>query len=62
MAVLEALSGRTCALVANHGMVATGPDLREAMRPAAQPSRPGPRLGKAREPIRVSASVQGPDC
>ena len=30
-AVLEALSGRTCALLANHGMVATGPDLREAM-------------------------------
>ncbi len=30
-AVLEALSGRHCALMANHGMVATGPDLREAM-------------------------------
>jgi L-fuculose-phosphate aldolase len=30
-AVLEALSGRACALLANHGMVATGPDLREAM-------------------------------
>jgi L-fuculose-phosphate aldolase len=30
-AVLDALSGRTCALLANHGMVATGPDLREAM-------------------------------
>jgi L-fuculose-phosphate aldolase len=30
-AVLEALSGRTCALIANHGMIATGPDLREAM-------------------------------
>jgi len=29
--VLEALSGRTCALIANHGMIATGPDLREAM-------------------------------
>jgi L-fuculose-phosphate aldolase len=30
-AVLEALSGRACALMANHGMVATGPNLREAM-------------------------------
>ncbi|HUZ90728.1 MAG TPA: class II aldolase/adducin family protein [Methylocella sp.] len=30
-AVLEALRGRTCALIANHGMIATGPDLREAM-------------------------------
>jgi L-fuculose-phosphate aldolase len=30
-AVLKALSGRTCALLANHGMVATGRDLREAM-------------------------------
>jgi|SRR5579875_284059 L-fuculose-phosphate aldolase len=30
-AVLEALRGRTCALLANHGMIATGPDLREAM-------------------------------
>src|SRR6202521_2787907 len=30
-AVLKALSGRACALLANHGMVATGPDLREAM-------------------------------
>jgi L-fuculose-phosphate aldolase len=30
-AVLEALNGRTCALLGNHGMVATGPDLREAM-------------------------------
>ncbi|WP_026608501.1 class II aldolase/adducin family protein [Methylocapsa acidiphila] len=29
--VLEALSGRTCALMANHGMVATGVDLREAL-------------------------------
>ena len=29
--MLEALSGRTCALLSNHGMVATGPDLREAM-------------------------------
>lgn len=30
-AVLKALRGRTCALLANHGMVATGRDLREAM-------------------------------
>jgi L-fuculose-phosphate aldolase len=30
-AVLEALSGRMCALLGNHGMVAAGPDLREAM-------------------------------
>ncbi|HET6375793.1 MAG TPA: class II aldolase/adducin family protein [Methylocella sp.] len=30
-AVLEALSGRTCALMANHGMVATGHDLRQAL-------------------------------
>lgn len=30
-AVLKALNGRTCALIANHGMVATGPDLRAAM-------------------------------
>jgi L-fuculose-phosphate aldolase len=30
-AVLKALSGRSCALLANHGMVATGRDLREAM-------------------------------
>jgi L-fuculose-phosphate aldolase len=30
-AVLEALSGRTCTLIANHGMIATGPDLREAL-------------------------------
>ncbi|HUI19831.1 MAG TPA: class II aldolase/adducin family protein [Methylocella sp.] len=30
-AALEALRGRTCALLANHGMIATGPDLREAM-------------------------------
>jgi L-fuculose-phosphate aldolase len=29
-AVLKALSGRNCALIANHGMVAAGPDLREA--------------------------------
>ena len=29
--VLAALEGRTCALLANHGMIATGPDLREAM-------------------------------
>lgn len=29
--VLEALRGRTCALLGNHGMVATGPSLREAM-------------------------------
>jgi L-fuculose-phosphate aldolase len=31
MAVLKALAGRSCALMANHGMVATGCDLREAM-------------------------------
>jgi L-fuculose-phosphate aldolase len=30
-AVLEALSGRACALLANHGMVATGRDLSEAL-------------------------------
>ncbi len=30
-AVLEALEGRACALLANHGMVATGPDLAEAL-------------------------------
>ncbi|HEY4846210.1 MAG TPA: class II aldolase/adducin family protein [Methylocella sp.] len=30
-AVLKALSGRACALLANHGMVATGHDLRAAM-------------------------------
>lgn len=30
-AVLEALEGRACALLGNHGMIATGPDLREAM-------------------------------
>jgi L-fuculose-phosphate aldolase len=30
-AVLKALSGRTCALLANHGMVATGQDLRAAL-------------------------------
>jgi L-fuculose-phosphate aldolase len=29
--VLEALSGRMCALLGNHGMVATGVDLREAL-------------------------------
>jgi L-fuculose-phosphate aldolase len=29
--VLEALEGRSCALMANHGMVATGTDLRQAM-------------------------------
>ncbi len=29
--VLEALEGRSCALMANHGMVATGADLRQAM-------------------------------
>lgn len=29
--VLEALEGRSCALMANHGMVATGSDLRQAM-------------------------------
>lgn len=29
--VLRALEGRTCCLLANHGMVATGPGLREAM-------------------------------
>jgi L-fuculose-phosphate aldolase len=31
VAVLEALADRSCALLANHGMIATGPDLREAM-------------------------------
>lgn len=30
-AVLKALTGRTCALLANHGMIATGQDLREAL-------------------------------
>jgi L-fuculose-phosphate aldolase len=30
-AVLESTERPTCALLANHGMVATGPDLREAM-------------------------------
>lgn len=30
-AVLEALTDRHCALLGNHGMIATGPDLREAM-------------------------------
>ena len=30
-ALLGALSGRMCALLGNHGMVATGPGLREAM-------------------------------
>jgi L-fuculose-phosphate aldolase len=30
-AVLEALVDRSCALLGNHGMIATGPDLREAM-------------------------------
>ena len=30
-AVLEALEGRACALLANHGMIATGPDLAEAL-------------------------------
>jgi L-fuculose-phosphate aldolase len=30
-AVLEALADRSCALLGNHGMIATGPDLREAM-------------------------------
>lgn len=29
--VLDALGGRTCALMANHGMIAIGGDLREAM-------------------------------
>ncbi|QBR70440.1 class II aldolase [Beijerinckiaceae bacterium] len=29
--VLEALADRSCALLANHGMIATGPDLREAL-------------------------------
>jgi L-fuculose-phosphate aldolase len=28
---LKALDGRTCCLLANHGMIATGPDLRKAM-------------------------------
>ncbi|WOJ91418.1 class II aldolase/adducin family protein [Methylocapsa polymorpha] len=31
VAVLEALADRACALLANHGMIATGQDLREAM-------------------------------
>jgi L-fuculose-phosphate aldolase len=30
-AALEALEGRACALLANHGMIATGPDLAEAL-------------------------------
>ncbi len=30
-AVLTVLSGRACGLLGNHGMVATGHDLREAM-------------------------------
>ncbi len=30
-AVLEALEDRTCALLANHGMIATGPNLEEAL-------------------------------
>jgi L-fuculose-phosphate aldolase len=30
-AALEALEGRTCCLLANHGMLATGPDLAKAM-------------------------------
>ena len=30
-AVLEAMEGRNCALLANHGMIATGPDLAEAL-------------------------------
>jgi L-fuculose-phosphate aldolase len=30
-AVLEAMDGRNCALLANHGMIATGPDLAEAL-------------------------------
>jgi len=30
-AVLEALAGRSCALLGNHGMIATGSDLAEAM-------------------------------
>ncbi|MCI0598017.1 MAG: class II aldolase/adducin family protein [Beijerinckiaceae bacterium] len=35
-AVLEALRGRNCALIGNHGMVATGRDLVEAMWRAAE--------------------------
>jgi L-fuculose-phosphate aldolase len=31
VAALEALEGRTCCLLANHGMIATGPDLGKAM-------------------------------
>ncbi len=31
VAVLEALQDRACALLANHGMIATGPDLAEAL-------------------------------
>jgi L-fuculose-phosphate aldolase len=30
-AAIEALEGRTCCLLANHGMIATGPDLAKAM-------------------------------
>lgn len=30
-AVLEAMQGRACALLANHGIIATGPDLAKAM-------------------------------
>jgi L-fuculose-phosphate aldolase len=30
-AALDALEGRTCCLLANHGMIATGPDLAKAM-------------------------------
>ena len=30
-AVLEAMEGRNCTLLANHGMIATGPDLPEAL-------------------------------
>lgn len=31
LAALEALEGRTCCLLANHGMIATGPNLAKAM-------------------------------
>jgi len=31
VAVLEAMEGRACALMANHGMIATGPDLAKAL-------------------------------
>jgi L-fuculose-phosphate aldolase len=31
VAALKALEGRTCCLLANHGMIATGPDLGKAM-------------------------------